>query len=387
VELSRIRLIRNDVSVWLIYAGTGRRFFELFRDTRSVFLSLPGFDANDRVFESEELIRRHLHMSDAIGRYVRGATNTPPSRRPSAYNPYPYQTGSTEAKSFAAELGNVIRLFVDAKAGDLVMSPPYGHFDPFLIGEITHPWRKTDDTPIALLQGEIVPARKVRWLNTALARRDFPARVSRRLQNKHAITKLDPEYYEEIFSRVYPSYVWGEHSKLDVFGDDYRGKDPLQPYAAARLIKYVVASVFAYSIGEIESFQGMDLQQAIDHYYDEALVEEFAQNFNSPGRFSIIAALGSLSILASAGLMVATADPAQNFDQTKQEATDTVKNAMAGAGKAPREAELDDYINSMRPTNWREVQRQLGRPATNAMTLSLSERVQVANHRAQLDAR
>lgn len=387
MEVSSIRLIKSDVSIWLVYAGRGRRFFDLFRQSGSVFLSLPGFDANDNVFKSDELIRRHLAMSDSVGRYTSGATSTPPNRRPSAYNPYPYQTGSTEAKSFAAELGNIYRMFVDAKPGDLVLSPTVGHFDPYLIGEITHDWRKGDDLEVPLLQGEVVPARKVRWLNTALARRDFSPRVSRRLQNQHAITRLDDDLYEDIFELVYPSFVWGDRSKLDVFGNGYTGTDPLQPYASALLVKYVVASVFAYKKGEFDKFQGLDPRAAIDAYYDQSLVEEFGQNFNSPGKFSIVAAIGSLSILASAGLYVATADDTQNFNQTKTEAVQTVDGAMSGAGKAQHSAELDDYVNSMTAVNWKKIQNDLGKPSNDTMKISLNNNVEVANHKAELDAR
>ncbi|WBH18052.1 hypothetical protein [Sphingomonas radiodurans] len=383
MEVSKIRLIRNDVSVWLVYAGRGRKFFDLFRQTRSVFLSLPGFDANETVFQSDELIRRHLAMSDAVGRWISGADSNPPSRRPNSYNPYP----NSDAGSFAHELGNIYRLFIDAKPGDLVLSPTHGHFDPYLVGEITQPWRKEDDTPIPLLEDELVPTRKVRWLNTALARRDFPARVSRRLQNQHAITKIDTDLYQDIFGLVYPSYVWGQKSKLDVFGDSYTGTDPLQPYASALLVKYVVASVFAYEKGEFAAFQKLEPHAAIDAFYDETLVSEFGQNFNSPGKFTIIAAVGSLSILASAGLIVATADPAQPFNQTKTEAVQTVSGAMTGAGKAPRTQELDGYVNSMTAVNWTDVQKKLGKPSNDTMKTSLSNSVEVATHRAELNAR
>lgn len=326
-------------------------------------------------------------MSDAVGRYVSGATSVPPSRRPLGYNPYSYQAGSTEAKSFAAELGNIYRMFIDAKPGDLVLSPTVGHYDPYLIGEITGPWRKEDDLPIPLLQGEIVPARPVRWLNTALARRDFSPRVSRRLQNQHAITRLSDDLYDDIFDLVYPSFVRGNRSKLDIFGDDYTGNDPLQPYSSALLVKYVIASVFAFERGEFQTFQKIGPQAAIEIYYDKSLVLEFSQNFNSPGKFSVIAAIGSLSILASAGLYVATAKETSNFDQVRSEALQTVGQAIEGTAQGSSQAALDSYVNSMTSVNWKKVQKELGEPSNKTMPVSLDNRLEVATHRAQLDAR
>lgn len=387
MEISPIRLIPTDASVWLVYAGRGRRFFQTFRDTRSIFLSLPGFNATENVFASDELTRRHLAMSDAVGRWISGATNSPPSRNPATYNPYSHQAGTSEAKSFSADLGNISRMFKEAKPGDLVLSPTVGHYDPYLIGEISHGWKKTDDREIPLLQSEIVPTRKVRWLNTALARRDFTSRVSRRLQNQHAITRMDEDLYEDIFDAVYPNYVWGERSKLDVFGDSYTGTDPLQPYASALLLKYVIASVFAYHKDQFDAFQALEPHDAIIAFYDETLVLEFAQNFNSPGKFSIVAKLGALSILASAGLIVATADHTVPLQQTKTEATETVKGAMSGAGKAAMANELDGYVNSMSAVKWPDVQEKLGKLSNDTMKISLSNTVEVAQHKAELDAR
>lgn len=387
MEVERIRLVRDNVAIWLVYAGRGRRYFELFREKGVVFLNLPGFNANDRVFESDESIRKHLAMSDEIYRWLRSARNSPPSRQASSYSAYPHKSGTSDAKSFNAEAGNIQRMFVEAKVGDIILSPPVGHYDPFLVGEIRTAWNKSDDIEVPFLQGEVVPTRKVRWLNVALARRDFPPRVSRRLQNPLAISKIDNDLYEQILNLVYPSYVWGERSKLDVFGDNYKGTDPLQPYASALLVKYVIASVFAFEKGEFDQFQGLQPRDAIDRYYDEQLVKEFGQNFNSPGKFSIVAALGSLSLLASAGLIVATSDAAANFNQVKAEAMATVKGAMKGSGKAAKEAELDDYVGSMEAVNWNRVQRELGKPSNATMPLNLSNTVEVATHRAELNAR
>jgi len=387
MELAKIRLVRADVSIWLVYAGRQRRYWENFRQSNCVFLQLPGFNASEAVFQSDEQLRRHLAMSDQIFRWVVGARNSPPSRNAASYNPYPYQTGTSEAKGFAAELGNVERMFIDARPGDLVLSPSFGHFDPYLIGEITKNWSPEDNLEIPSLENEVVPTRKVRWLNTALARRDFPPRISRRLQNQLAITKLDSEFYEEILQLVYPSFVWGGRSKLDIYGDDYSGTDPLQPYAPALLIKYVLASVFAYESGQFVQFQSLSPHKAIDQFYRKELIEHFGQNFNSPGKYSVVAALGSMSILATAGMLVATSDPSTNFGQVQTEVKGRVKDSMQGAGKAEMSDNLDGYVDSMEAVNWKDVQKELGKPAKESMTLSMNNAAEVANHRAELNAR
>lgn len=387
MKIDRIRFIRDDVAIWLVYAGRRRGYFDVFRETGSVFLSLPGFDANQRTFGSQEEIRRHLAMSDEVGKWLNGVRRDPPSRRASSYSPYPHKSGDSEAKSFSAEVGNIQRLFADAKVGDIILSPPIGHYDPFLVGEITKKWSKADDLEVQLLQNELVPTRKVRWLNVALARRDFPPRVSRRMQNQHAITQLDTQYYEEVLGDIYPSYVWKNQSKLDIFGDSYTGTDPLQPYESAKLVKFVAASVFAFIDGKFDDFQNLNIDDAIEVYYDETRVDEFGQSFNSPGKFSVTAAIAAFSILASTGLIIATADPKSNFDVIKSEATETVRSAMSGANKGQQQELLENYAKSMRAKPWKRVQAEIGSRSNKTLPLNLSNEVEVATHKAELSAK
>jgi hypothetical protein len=386
LELTRIQLLREDVKVWLVYAGTQRRFFEDFRASNSIFLNIPGFDAFAETFNSDEGTRQHLAMSDAVSSFIRGQTNVPPSRNAGTYNPYPYQAGSSDARSFAAELGNIHRMFVEALPGDLVISPAQGHFEPFLIGEVVGGWSKAHDLVVARLQGETVPTRRVRWLNVALARRDFSVRTSKRLQNRHAITLLDEDYYADVFDTVYPSYAWRGRSKLDLFGDGYSGKDPMQPFLAAKLLKYVIASVFAYTDARMDQFQAMEIDDAIAAFYDEALIEDLHLNFNSPGKFSVISRRGALSVLAATGLLVATGEVLGEFEGQKQQAAEQVNGSVSGNGQGDANQEVDNYLQSMDSVRWKHVQNELGGPANQSLGLSLDNRVEVATHRAELNA-
>lgn len=386
LELSEIRLLRPDAKIWLVYAGYNRRFLDAFATNNRVFLSLPGFDASPVAFENETEMRRHLAMSDAVARYIRGHTANAPSRNVAGYSPTPYVGNTPEARRFGAELGNIDRLFRQMKIGDIVMSPAANQYDPFLIGEVRTRWSKADDLAIDKLEGEIVPTRRVRWLNVALTKRDFAPRTAKRLVNRHAITLIDERLYDDILDRVYPNYSWGDRSKLDLFGNAYASKDPLQPYEAAKLLKYVMASVFAFRAGQMDNFQALSVDAGIAAYYDEALVEELAQNFNSPGKFTLIAGGGLISILVAAGLIAATADPNGNFDNQRAQISQQMGDSMKGAGKPDVQDEVDNFLNSLEGTTWKPVQQTLGRSAQATMGLSLDNSVEVAQHRAELNA-
>ena len=371
--------------MWLIYAGTNRRFWEDFAASGRVFLNIPGFDATPGVFGSEEPMRQHLAMSVEVARFIRRARISDPARNPSSYQPYPFGSANSKARAFSAELGNITRLFVDAKVGDLVMSPGKGQYDPFLIGEITTQWSKNDDLVVSKLAGETVPTRRVKWLRPVLARRDFPIRTAKRLINRHAITRLDDFYYEDIFDTVYPNYTWQDRSKLDLYGNAYNGKDPLQPYEAARLLKYVMASVFAYRVGKLAEFQALAFDDATATFYDEALVEELYQNFNSPGKFTVIAG-GGIAALIAAGLALATSDPTGNFQHQKTEAVTNVSNSLHGVGKPEATQEIDNFVNSLHENTWRPIQSSVGAPAKRKLGLSLDNSVEIARHKADLNA-
>lgn len=387
MEIDRIRILRDDAAVWLVYAGRGRSFIDEFYAENAIFLSLPGFAASTAVFESDDLTRRHLAMADQVARWVFGIRTVPPIRQASTYAPNPYVAGTAEAKGFSAELGNIRRMYRDAKAGDLVLSPRRGQLDPFLIGEIRSNWTPGDELAISTLNAELVPIRKVKWLDTALARRDFPPRIARRLQNQHAITRLDDRFYKEIFDLVYPSYVWQDNSKFDVYGDDYRGTDPTQIHPTAVLIKYVVASVFAFEKGQMAQFHALLPDQAVALYYDENLIAHFGQNFNSPGAFSVIARKKYLATLAAAGIIIALSGGAGNLTMQITHAVAAVSAAIDGPDKAAHQTHMNNYVHSMTSVDWNKVKIEKGEPSRQTLATSFSATKQVSTHREQLNAK
>jgi hypothetical protein len=183
MDIPIIRVVPENVSMWLVYAGVRRRHLDLFLRSRSVFLELPAFAATDDSFSDIDLLRRHLAMSDAFRVWLREQRGEPPSRHVRQYRAPAFASNTPEARSFNAEVGNIQRMFSDVKPGDLVLCPPIGHFKPFLIGEVTKPWVAADVLEVPFFDNEEIPVRKVRWLNTRLSRRDFPVFIAKHLIN------------------------------------------------------------------------------------------------------------------------------------------------------------------------------------------------------------
>lgn len=302
LSLPDTKFLRDDVNVWLVYSGNRRRFFEDFVTNSAIFLDLPGFSANEHTFGTDENLRRHIRMADAIRDYHRGSTSTPPSRRVDTYSGIAASSKDPEGRSFNAEVGNAQRMYVDAKAGDVILSPPMGHYDPFLIGVISEEW-KPDQVAFARAYGDdALPSRRVKWQSVSVSRRQFPDEVAKPLQNPHAISLVDRSLYFEIFMSAFPSFVWGNISKLDVYGNAYSSNDPLETFEAAFLIKFFAAAFCAYEAGKIAEFNQLAPQAGILEFYDPSRVLEFRQNFNSPGKFAIAAAAAAMGLSVAAGI-------------------------------------------------------------------------------------
>jgi len=312
------KLISENHKVWLIYSGARRRFFRSFADNGVVFLQTPGFAPFPGVFDDVNHVRRHLRMSDQIYRWLIGAREEPPSRNPNAYAADPGNSREPGYRRFIQEIGNIQRLFNEVQVGDLILSPPIGHYNELLIGEVASPWDARQVMEAPQLGDERVPYREVVWIRQNISRRDFPPRVARALQNPHAVSEFDAIYYEDVYKAVYRTFLWGPRSKIDFIADRYSSHDPLETYEGAFLIKYFIAAYGALERNEIQNFHALEPDDAIRQYYNPDLVIEFSQNFNSPGQFTLLGA-ALLAVFVGVSVAIAT-DPADldvllnNFD-------------------------------------------------------------------------
>jgi hypothetical protein len=347
------KFIPEGHRVWLMYSGKRRRFFRHFADSNSVFLELPGFSASANTFDNPDRIRQHLRMSDEIRKWHRDELEDPPSRIPDSYSSLPRDVDERRRRGFNAEVGNIQRFFKSAQAGDLVISPATGHYDPMLIGEIAGDWDTSQALDIPQLYGEEVPIRNIKWIRRDISRREFSTATARSLQNQHAFSELDESYYEEIYKTVYRNFFWGNKSKMDFLADKYSSNDPLETVEAATLIKYFVAAYSALENGRESELSGLDIRGAIETFYDASLVFEFSQNFNSPGKFTLIGA-GVLALMVGIGVAAAV-DPSSAEDLFAS------FNLSSGASDAPEESLLEieskvkDLINGIGQERFQEL--------------------------------
>jgi hypothetical protein len=370
VDLPAFRLIEPDTSVYLYYAGRDRKYMALSRLERRIFLDLPGFLVSRDTFRDENQIIQALNRADEVGRFLRDPSNRPRPRSLNEYAPtIPFLESGID-RSFVADLANVKAMFVEMKVGDVIVMTPHNHYDPLLIGEVANEWSEEQIMFLPNTGENSVPYREVHWLQHGLSRRDFPADVARRLQNRKAITKVDPDYYEPIFKRIYHAYVWGDTSKLDVFAPLYNSNDPTATAESSFIIKYAIAFYGAYQKGEIEQFNELELEQAAERYFDPTLVAQVAQAFGSPGGY-LAKLLGTGGAVAVA-IILATAlsDESQPLPQVQQTVSDQAEEL--GAQTSPQRAnEMKELGSSLRAGRADELRTRYGRGAKAKLGLSL----------------
>jgi hypothetical protein len=321
VEIPDFKFIPSTVSVYLYYAGRNRKYMTVSRLDNAVFLDLPGFITDEDTFINDENIIRSLNRSAAVRRNLRSPENFNAATGLADYPRQVPQVDGRVDRSFSADFGNVRTLFVEIKTGDIIIMTPEAHYDNLLIGEITSDWNAEQTMTLPDQGANPLPYREVRWLAHSLTRRDFPARVARRMQNRKAISRFDPNLYDEIFKYVYPRYIWGNTSKLDVFAPSYSSADPTVTLESSFLIKYAVAAYAAILKDEIDRFHSLPLEQAAREYFDPALVIQIAQAFGSPGGYLAKVIGTGAAITIAAILSLALSDESQTADQAKHAAS------------------------------------------------------------------
>lgn len=374
MEFPNFKFISPDVSVYLYYAGRNRKYLNVSRLDNAVFLDIPGFLTDKDTFNSDEDIIRSLNRSIAVRRNLRQDGSYPQAGALSSYGGSPPLLDGKVDRSFAADLGNIRTLFCDINIGDVIIMTPQDHYGHLLIGEITREW--TDDQVMDLPgeTGNPLPYREVKWLSHDLTRRDFPARVARLMQNRKAISRIDYQAYEDIFKYVYPRYIWGNTSKIDIFAPNYSSADPTVTVESSELIKYAVAAYGAILQGKIDEFHSLPLDKAAEDYFDDVLVIQIAQAFGSPGGYlaKLIGATAAVALAATISL--ALVDEAQSAQQAQQAVVQRI-DVMERSAPANSGVDWDGVRRSVMVSNVDEMRKRYGRKARAKVGLTLEGRV------------
>jgi hypothetical protein len=134
---------------------------------------------------------------------------------------------------------------------------------------------------------------------------------------------------EEFFNLAYPAYVLADRSAVIMDGPKYDGKDPLATIEANYLVSYFIAAFGAIEKDKLPEFAKLNVQGAIAKFYDRSLVQSFSQNFNSPGKYGLIALSAILGAFVSVGISVSLKGYSENELRQGIEVTNSMSPADA----------------------------------------------------------
>jgi hypothetical protein len=239
-------------------------------------------------------------MSLAVAHYVRSdAAKVAPSRNPKFYSDKPFKDRGDSVLA-----SNVRRMFAKMKVGDLVIVPGRS-YQLVYFAEVVSAFSADDTVSIAAYGDEKIPYRRIKWLNSGVPRHLIPANLQNYLSKPPAIANvLRSNDTEEYFRLAYPAFVLADRSAVMMDGPKYDGKDPLATIEANYLVSYFIAAFAAIEKDQLESFAQLDVKNAIKQFYDRSLVQSFSQNFNSPGKYGLIALSAILGAFVSVGISV-----------------------------------------------------------------------------------
>jgi hypothetical protein len=293
------KIIAPDVSIWVVFPGRARRYINEFIRGNMIFLETPALNLTPLIADDYSAIRQHVRMSMAIAHYVRSDATKVPSRNPKFYSDAPFKN-----RGDGVLASNVRRMFAKMKVGDLAIVPGRS-YQLVYFAEVVSAFSPEDTTSIATYADEKIPYRRIKWLNTGIPRHLIPAHLQGYISKPPAIAKVPRSAETEEYLRLaYPAYVLADRSAVMMDGPKYDGKDPLATIEANYLVSYFIAAFAAIEKDQLEAFANLDVKTAIKEFYDRDLVQSFSQNFNSPGKYGLIALSAILGAFVSVGISV-----------------------------------------------------------------------------------
>ncbi len=276
-----LRVIEDNHQIFVLHPGDGKRFYQDFQVHKAVFLDIPGikFDAAPDI--DDEHTRKLLRMARAIGGWHKSGRpekNIPP-RSPNQYGV------SIEGRDAPRFMREVKTLYVDAKPGDLIVIPGPGYNSAVLFAELLEDFDPEFRVDAARYSADLIPARRVRFLQTGQAKYEFGRRAIQLMQNRQAIIRVaDDADRHEFYEHAYGDYVWGNSSGnyMEITESVVDQKDLTD---VLFLTNYYGAMYVALKAGELEEFTKLQWHAAINKYYNRELFGDISIEVHSPGFF------------------------------------------------------------------------------------------------------
>ncbi|MBK1842426.1 hypothetical protein JHL17_34030 [Azospirillum sp. YIM B02556] len=351
-------ILNNNRKFFALHSGQYREFIDIFREHDIVFLDIPGFIPPDGSISDDEFLKERVVRSRLLAKWYR-------AREKEAYptTDLTYYSDTRQGRSVSAAMGNVRRLYHEAKRGDFVIVPGDGLFADVLIGMFTDDPDFENTVIVENYKKELIPYRSVRWLSNPF-RTDITRELSEKLSRPRAITEISEEHLQaEILQLAFGNYVFGDSAKQYFAGESYDDR-PYAPVPGLTLLSALLSSTNAVLNGQAEEIAELDVPELADHQLASEDVINFEINFASPGGFRVwvtnaVLALSLSALVSATGANISYAEALEAQITNSQAADDPCVVAVQESYRGVMEQLGIDRYNEMCRLN-QNAQKSVG---------------------------
>ncbi|WP_372400136.1 hypothetical protein ABMY26_31425 [Azospirillum sp. HJ39] len=296
----KTRVVNTDVKVFALHSGNYKQFNSVFRTSGRIFLDIPGVTFERGQVSNDPQLKAKVARARRMTQWYRARERGPLPPQELAH----YQN-TRMGSSLSAAVGNVKRLYEEARVGDIILVPGDGLFSDVLMGEIIEdPPAGEDRIQLEVYQEDTIPYRRVSWKAFPL-RANLSTDLSRSLSRPLAITNIEvPKLINEVLQFVYGNYIIGNSAKHYFSGESYQDQ-PYAPVHGLTLLSALISAVNADRLGDAQLVRDLDIYRMASHGLAGVDVVSFQTNFASPGGYRLWANSPTL-VLVVAALVAAT---------------------------------------------------------------------------------
>lgn len=215
----KVKTIDESSNIWVLHPGRGKRQFDTFKQANKVFLEMPGVDIEMDDVDNDEWLRKQIRYSNEILKLYARSNLASLNRDIDSYS------GDSD-RYINSQLGNLKALYFLAKKGDLIIVPDKGHYTQIMIGEITDDFSVENKMVVDNLAEMPVHCRNVRWLDIEATKQALSSKLSKQLENRHAIIKIfNDELKLEIFNMLYDKFIYKDNYCAYFSGERYNSRE------------------------------------------------------------------------------------------------------------------------------------------------------------------
>jgi hypothetical protein len=301
-----VKFVRPEIRIWRLYPGERRNLYDIFLDTETVFLDLPSI----RLDYDSLGDRRRLNAQIGRAWDIREWHRAPEEDKPAFPRNLETYLDIYGSRTTGQQYGNIYHLYFDAQVGDLVLVPVDAGFGSYvMIGEITAPFDPQDHQRIPIYGNDMVPFRRVSWINPKQLKRTLSPALAGELAGRRAIRLLGTEpdgaehdrLYIEVFEASYRDFIFKNTCEYVFDAPSYEQK-PMDIFPGAQLLSAVLAYGNMIYDGDHASAQTMSVSEASFSIFAEKGVEIFEVDFASPGVYRIKTYGRTVALLAAAAM-------------------------------------------------------------------------------------